>query len=77
MARLFLLFLIAALVYLVLRLFPPSRRPPAVPPAAASSKLVGCAHCGLRVPEAEAVRQGGRYYCDRSHVPGGGGASPA
>ncbi|HTT07449.1 MAG TPA: PP0621 family protein [Gammaproteobacteria bacterium] len=79
MVRLYLLFLMVALLYAVLRLVLPARRPPAAAPpsTAATSKLVSCAHCGLRVPEGEAVQRGGQYYCDPSHAPDGRGESSA
>lgn len=73
MARLYLLLLFIALLYAVLRMAFPARRPPAAPTSAVQAKLVSCAHCGLRVPEDEAVQRGGQYYCDLSHAPGSGG----
>jgi len=30
--------------------------------------VVRCAFCGVHVPEAEAVRDGDRYYCSRQHA---------
>lgn len=30
--------------------------------------MVSCAHCGLYVPEQEAVKQSGKYYCCREHA---------
>ncbi len=77
MARLYLLLLFIALLYAVLRVVLPSRRPPAASTPAAPAKLVSCAHCGLRVPEGEAVQRGGQYYCDSSHVPGSRGEPSA
>ncbi len=29
--------------------------------------MVRCAHCGLHLPESEALRRGERSYCCRSH----------
>jgi len=30
-------------------------------------KMVRCAHCGLHIPEAEAVRSDAQYYCSLEH----------
>jgi len=30
-------------------------------------QMVRCAHCGLHVPEKEAVAAGGRHYCSTRH----------
>ncbi len=30
-------------------------------------QMVRCAHCGLHVPEKEAVAAGGRHYCSARH----------
>ncbi len=29
---------------------------------------VRCAHCDLHLPEHEAIRQNGRYYCSQEHA---------
>ncbi len=29
--------------------------------------MVRCAHCGLHVPETEAVQDGGRFFCSNEH----------
>ena len=31
------------------------------------STMVSCAHCGLHVPQDEAVQAGGKYYCSDEH----------
>ncbi len=33
----------------------------------AIEQMVKCAYCGLHVPESEAVRADGRYYCSNAH----------
>jgi uncharacterized protein len=30
--------------------------------------MVRCAHCGVHVPQFEALRSGGRMYCSRDHA---------
>jgi len=32
-----------------------------------SERMVECAHCGLLVPESEAVMAGGRTFCSTEH----------
>ena len=41
------------------------RKAPPEKPAVA--KMVICAHCGVHVPETEAVRDGDRHYCSEEH----------
>lgn len=38
---------------------------PGKPPAVA--KMVACAHCGVHIPESEALREGNRHYCSAEH----------
>lgn len=42
--------------------------PPAPPRQVAGTTMVPCAHCGLHVPEPEAIRRGDNYYCSRRHA---------
>ena len=30
--------------------------------------MVRCAHCGLHLPEKQALRQDGEWYCSRDHL---------
>jgi len=32
-----------------------------------AKNMVRCAHCGLHLPEAEAIRDGGQYFCSQEH----------
>jgi uncharacterized protein len=41
------------------------RKPPSDKPAVA--KMVVCAHCGVHIPESEAIRDGDRCYCSEEH----------
>ena len=36
-------------------------------------KMLACAHCGVYVPQSEAVYDGGKAYCCRDHVRAGRG----
>ena len=38
------------------------RAKPAIP------RMVACAHCGIHVPESEAIRDGDRFYCSQEHL---------
>jgi len=30
-------------------------------------RMVACGHCGVNLPESEAVEEGGRYFCSEDH----------
>ena len=56
---------------LILTLLSKGRRPAADTsrPAndAAIATMVRCAHCGLHVPQGEALQNGDHYYCSKEH----------
>lgn len=33
-----------------------------------NSRMVRCVHCGLHIPEDEAISQGGKYFCSLEHA---------
>lgn len=35
--------------------------------AAVPEQMVNCGHCGLYLPQSEAVREGDKYYCCAEH----------
>ncbi len=43
----------------------PAPRPPRDEP---SEPMVRCAHCGMHVPQREALGQDNRWYCSRAHL---------
>ena len=54
------------------RLRGPASPPPAAGPAKkrasqAPAAMVACAHCGLHLPAADAVREGEHPYCSEAH----------
>lgn len=67
--------LVVGAVLLVIKLLKSRRKPPEPPPAPAArpavkppAEIVACAHCALRLPQAEAVQAGdGRYFCGEAH----------
>lgn len=67
----FRLLLLALLVYAVYRLIRGrTARPPVPGPrqrALPEQHMVRCAHCGMYVPEAEALGDGDRRYCSQAH----------
>lgn len=69
-------YLIIALILVLLFYSPvlraPRRKPdggtPAARPRSAAEDMVQCAHCGIHLPDGEAVRDDkGRIYCGPSH----------
>lgn len=73
MARLlFLLAFVLVGVWLVRRALARAEHPEAPPPSSAASRpaeeLVGCAHCGVLLPRAEAHRVSGAVYCSAEHA---------
>jgi len=36
-------------------------------PAAGVENMVNCAHCGVHLPESDALRDGDRFYCNPAH----------
>ena len=49
------------------RLRGPVDRPPRARPPQAPAAMVACAHCGLHLPVADAVREGAHVYCSEAH----------
>ncbi|MBE0614649.1 MAG: hypothetical protein IH604_13350 [Burkholderiales bacterium] len=37
------------------------------PTAAAPERMVNCEHCGVYLPQSEAVRDGERFFCNDEH----------
>jgi len=63
-------FLLLILVIVVVwRLAQGARRKNAArhPPPAAPGQMVSCSHCGLYLPQGEAVAEGDKYFCCAEH----------
>lgn len=41
---------------------PPARR------IRENEQMVQCAHCGIYIPEQEALQRAGQYYCSQAHL---------
>jgi uncharacterized protein len=76
MGRLLVIILIVVLVVWLLKraLAGPKKPPDGAPPAGPHAELVDCAHCGVKLPKAEAYAAsgvlpgaGGRHYCSEEH----------
>lgn len=71
MGKLFAFLLVLLAIYLFRRaLAKPSAPPPdqrAAAPGAQAERMVACAHCGLHVPESEAVEGAGQLFCCPAH----------
>jgi uncharacterized protein len=57
---------VALVVYAARRLWQSSR--PASRRGQKSARMVQCAHCGVYVPEHEALTRGDRFYCSDAHL---------
>jgi uncharacterized protein len=64
MSRLFLLFAIAALIYLLIRKYRTSDAPQSLPDA---EDMVRCAQCGVHFPKSEGILSGGQFFCGVEH----------
>ncbi len=64
MSRLFFLFAIAAVVYL---LFKSYRKNTPAQEIAPTEDMVRCAHCGVHLPVSESVRANDQLFCCASH----------
>jgi len=57
---------VALIVYAVRRLWRSSR--PEDKRADSVAHMVQCAHCGVYIPESEALSHAGRFYCSQTHL---------
>jgi uncharacterized protein len=67
MSRLIFLFAIAALVYMLFKLYrsPGKTEKPSVK---APEDMVRCARCGVHLPVSECVKMGDQVYCSEAHA---------
>lgn len=63
---------IAALIWIIYRMVQTRRRNRGSlgqrPGSTAVENMVKCEHCGLHIPQAEAVYGDGKAYCSREHL---------
>ena len=71
MSKLFLLVLAAFVLYLLVKGFgrkaSASARKPKEHASPAGERMVGCAHCGINLPQTEALEEDGAYFCGEAH----------
>jgi len=60
------LFGVWLVIQIIKRSFASSSRVGRTKPAIA--KMVACAHCGVHVPESEAIQDNDRFYCSQEHL---------
>ncbi len=69
MSKLILLLVLGLLAYLVFKGFQraASRRERSEGDPRAPERMVVCAHCGVHLPESEALEDDGRHFCSEEH----------
>jgi len=66
LSKLLVLLIAAAVMYFVVRGM--VRRGGGAPPSAPrAERMVECRHCGVNVPQSEALESRGRFYCSDEH----------
>jgi uncharacterized protein len=65
LSKLIFLLIAAAVVYVVIRGMIRKNAARRAPPPA--ERMVACVHCGINLPQSEAVENGGRFYCSEEH----------
>jgi uncharacterized protein len=67
LSKLLILLIAAAVIYFVIRGMirrgAGGRQAP--PPA---ERMVACGHCGINLPQSEALENDGRFYCSEEHL---------
>ena len=66
MSKLLVLLIAAAVIYMVIRGMI-RRGGGARPPKPEAERMVACGHCGINVPQSEALEARGRFYCSEEH----------
>jgi len=65
--RLILLAILAVLIYRLLRNWQTRRAADSMAKPADQGKMLACDHCGLYLPEQDAVRDGVQVFCSEAH----------
>jgi uncharacterized protein len=65
LSKLLVLIVAAAVIYFVIRGMIRRGGARQAPPAV--ERMVACGHCGLNLPQSEALESGGRFYCSEDH----------
>jgi uncharacterized protein len=66
LSKLLILLVAGAVIYFVIRgMMRRSGRSRQAPPRV--ERMVACDHCGLNLPQSEAIQGGDRFYCSEEH----------
>jgi uncharacterized protein len=65
LSKLLVLLVAAAVIYFVIRGMVRRGGGRQAPPPA--ERMVACGHCGLNLPQSEALERSGRFYCSEEH----------
>jgi len=60
-------FIIWLVIYIARQLLQKHGQSPGKKPAMKIGTMVRCEHCGLHIPENEAINENGHYYCCEEH----------
>jgi uncharacterized protein len=66
LSKLLVLLIAAAVIYMVIRGMI-RRGGGARPSKPEAERMVACGHCGINVPQSEALEARGRFYCSEEH----------
>jgi uncharacterized protein len=66
LSKLLFLLIAAAVIYMVIRGMI-RRGGGARPSSPRAERMVACEHCGINVPQSEALEARGRFYCSEEH----------
>ena len=76
MGRLLFFALLVLAIYLIVRSMLPAPKDQSEAEKLASQQLQPCAHCGIYVSDADAVRSRGKTYCGEEHRDADSGHTP-
>lgn len=65
--RLIILVVLLWLGFRIYKLFQAKKQNTLTPPK--TMDMVSCATCGIHIPTNEALKDDGKYYCSRNHLP--------
>ena len=68
MGKLFLIILVFAGAWWILKKYRQSVTRKEPPSAGAVEDMVRCAHCGVHLPRSESHSGGGRFFCSEEHL---------
>jgi uncharacterized protein len=67
LSKLLVLLIAAAVIYMVIRGMIRRGGGGTRPSRPQAERMVACGHCGINVPQSEALEDRGRFYCSEEH----------